>query len=136
MLASNVAVDLNVLGAFMKDIIMSNVDSTTIITIKRSGNGLWMCVKHPLEAIFLGFGRWGPWTMCVWLVSSVEDSICTDLKEEALIAKLVDLRHGCEQRWLHDFVESKSGRQHGKWLGWRTDLCARGKFLSCVEIFV
>ena len=41
MLASDVIVDLNMLGAFMEDIIMSNVDSTTIITIKRSGNGLW-----------------------------------------------------------------------------------------------
>ena len=41
MLASDMAVDLNVLGAFMEDIIMSNVDSTTIVTIKRSGNGLW-----------------------------------------------------------------------------------------------
>ena len=40
-LASDVAVDLNVLGAFMEDIIMSNVDSTTIVTIKRSGSGLW-----------------------------------------------------------------------------------------------
>jgi len=40
MLASDVAVDLNVLVAFMEDIIMSNVESTTIITIKRSGNGL------------------------------------------------------------------------------------------------
>ena len=40
MLASDVVVDFNVLGAFMEDIIMSNVDSTTIITIKRSGNGL------------------------------------------------------------------------------------------------
>ena len=40
MLASDVAVDLNVLGAFMEDIIMSNVDSTTIVTIKRSGSGL------------------------------------------------------------------------------------------------
>ena len=37
MLASDVVVDLNMLGAFMKDIIMSNVDSTTIVTIKRSG---------------------------------------------------------------------------------------------------
>ena len=35
------AVDLNVFGAFMEDIIMSNVDSTTIVTIKRSGSGLW-----------------------------------------------------------------------------------------------
>ena len=35
------AIDLNVLGAFMEDIVMSNVDSTTIITIKRSGSGLW-----------------------------------------------------------------------------------------------
>ena len=28
------------LGAFVEDIIMSNVDSTTIFTIKRSGNGM------------------------------------------------------------------------------------------------
>ena len=41
MLVSDVAVNLNVLGAFMEYIIMSNVDSTTIITIKRSGSGLW-----------------------------------------------------------------------------------------------
>ena len=41
MLASDVAADLNMFGAFMEDIIMSNVDSTTIITIKRSGSGLW-----------------------------------------------------------------------------------------------
>ena len=41
MLASDVAFNLNVLGAFMEDIIMSNVDSTTIVTIKRSGSGLW-----------------------------------------------------------------------------------------------
>ena len=40
MLASDVAVDLNMLGAFIEDIIMSNVDSTTIVTIKRSGSGL------------------------------------------------------------------------------------------------
>ena len=41
MLASDVVVDLNVLGVFMEDIITSNVDSTTIVTIKRSGSGLW-----------------------------------------------------------------------------------------------
>ena len=40
MLASDVAVDLNMLGAFVEDIIMSNVDSTTIVTIMRSGSGL------------------------------------------------------------------------------------------------
>ena len=40
MLAIDVAVDLNMLGAFMEDIFMSNVDSTTIVTIKRSGSGL------------------------------------------------------------------------------------------------
>ena len=40
MLASDVAVDLNMLGAFVEDITMSNVDSTTIVTIKRSGSGL------------------------------------------------------------------------------------------------
>ena len=41
MLVSDVVVNLNVLGAFMEDIIMSNVDSTMIVTIKRSGIGLW-----------------------------------------------------------------------------------------------
>ena len=41
MLVSDVAVDLNMFGAFVEDIIMSNVDSTTIVTIKRSGSGLW-----------------------------------------------------------------------------------------------
>ena len=41
MLASDVAIDLNVLGAFMEDIIMSNVDSTMIVTINRNGSGLW-----------------------------------------------------------------------------------------------
>ena len=41
MLASDVAVDLNMLSAFVEDIIMSNVDSTTIVTIKRSGSELW-----------------------------------------------------------------------------------------------
>ena len=41
MMASDVAVDLNVLGVFIEDIIMSNVDSTTIVTIKRSGSELW-----------------------------------------------------------------------------------------------
>ena len=41
MLTSDVAVDLNMLGAFVEDIIMINVDSTTIVTIKRSGSGLW-----------------------------------------------------------------------------------------------
>ena len=41
MLASDVAVDLNVLGTLMEDTIMSNVDSTTFVTIKRSGSGLW-----------------------------------------------------------------------------------------------
>ena len=41
MLASDAAIDLNVLGVFMEDIIMSNVDSTTIVTIKRSGRWLW-----------------------------------------------------------------------------------------------
>ena len=48
MLASDVEVDLNMLGAFMEDIIMSNVDSTTIVTIKRSGSGLWSI--HASEA--------------------------------------------------------------------------------------
>ena len=41
MLVSDVVVDLNVLGVFMEDIIMSNVYITMIVTIERSGNGLW-----------------------------------------------------------------------------------------------
>ena len=41
MLTSDVAVDLNMLGAFVEDIIMINVDSTMIVTVKRSGSGLW-----------------------------------------------------------------------------------------------
>ena len=49
MLVSDVAIDLNVLGAFMEDIIMSNIDSTTIVTIKKSGSGLWsICVSQEL----------------------------------------------------------------------------------------
>ena len=40
MLASDVVVNLNVLGAFMEDIIIRNVDSTMIVTIKRSGSRL------------------------------------------------------------------------------------------------
>ena len=43
MLASDV--DLNMLSAFVEDIIMRNVDSTTIVTIKRSGSGLWSIHK-------------------------------------------------------------------------------------------
>ena len=34
MMASDVAIDLNMLCAFMEDIVMSNADSTTIVTIK------------------------------------------------------------------------------------------------------
>ena len=45
MLASDVAVNLNMLSAFVEDIIMRNVDSTTIVTIKRSGSGLWSIHK-------------------------------------------------------------------------------------------
>ena len=40
MLMSDMAIDLNVLGAFMEDIIMSNIDSTPIITTKKSGSEL------------------------------------------------------------------------------------------------
>ena len=41
MLASDVGIDLNVLGVFMEDIVTSNVDSIAVITIKRSDSGLW-----------------------------------------------------------------------------------------------
>ena len=41
MLVSDMAIDLNVLGVFVEDIIMSNVNSTTIVIRKRSGSRLW-----------------------------------------------------------------------------------------------
>ena len=40
-MASDVAINLNELGALMEDIVMRNIDSTTIIIIKRSGSRLW-----------------------------------------------------------------------------------------------
>ena len=40
-MASDVAINLNELGALMEDIVMSNIDSTTIIIIKRRGSRLW-----------------------------------------------------------------------------------------------
>ena len=40
-LMSDMAINFNVLGAFMEDIIMSNINSTAIITIKRSFSELW-----------------------------------------------------------------------------------------------
>ena len=61
MLASDVVVDLNVLGAFMEDIIMNNVDSITIVTIKRSGSRLWSIhvSQKPtkLDKLANGFGK-------------------------------------------------------------------------------
>ena len=39
----------------------------------------WWCVRLPLEARFLGFGRKRPWSMSVVLVSSGKAWICTDL---------------------------------------------------------
>ena len=43
-----------------------------------------------------GFSRERLRSTFVWLVLSSKGLICTDLKEEAQIAWLVDLRHGCE----------------------------------------
>ena len=40
-LMSHMVVNFNVLGAFMEDIIMSNINNTAIITIKKSFSGLW-----------------------------------------------------------------------------------------------
>ena len=40
MITNEVTVNLNVLGALMKNIIMDNVNSTTIITVNRSTGGL------------------------------------------------------------------------------------------------
>jgi hypothetical protein len=40
MMTNEVAIELNVLGALMKNIIMGNVNSTTIVTVNRSTGGL------------------------------------------------------------------------------------------------
>ena len=40
MMASDVAVDLNMLCVFMKDMIMSDANSTTTVTIKRNDSRL------------------------------------------------------------------------------------------------
>jgi len=48
--------------------------------------GAWWCVEILMETSFLGFGRERPRSMSMWLVLSVETSICTNLKGEAQIA--------------------------------------------------
>jgi hypothetical protein len=40
MMTNEVTVDLNVLGALMKNLIMGNVNSTTIVAVNRSIGGL------------------------------------------------------------------------------------------------
>ncbi len=40
MMTNEVTIDLNVLNALMKNIIMSNVNSTTIVVVNRSTSGL------------------------------------------------------------------------------------------------
>ena len=97
---------------------------------------MWRRMRLSMVAKLLGFSRERSSSTSMWLVSLGEDLICIDLKEEAWIAWFMDLRHGCEWRWLHNSLRSRSERQQGKWLVWRIDLCARGKFFCCVKIFV
>ena len=40
MMTNEVTIDFNVLGAFMKNIMMGNVNSTTIVAVNRSTGGL------------------------------------------------------------------------------------------------
>ena len=40
MITNEVTIDLNVLGALMKNIIMGNMNSTTIVVVNRSTGGL------------------------------------------------------------------------------------------------
>jgi hypothetical protein len=40
MMTDEVTIDLNVLGALMKNIIMRNVNSITVVTVNRSAGGL------------------------------------------------------------------------------------------------
>ena len=49
--------------------------------------GAWWCVKIIVETSFLGFGCERLQSMSMWLVLSVETSICTNLKREARIAR-------------------------------------------------
>ena len=55
----------------------------------------WRRVRLPMVARLLGFSRERLRSISVWLVSSSEGLICIDLKEEAWIDWLVDLRHRC-----------------------------------------
>ena len=56
---------------------------------------MWRRVQLPMVARLLGFSRKRLRSTSMWLVSSSEGLICIDLKEEAWIAWLVDLRHRC-----------------------------------------
>ena len=53
-------------------------------------------MRLPMVAGLLGFSRERLSSTFMWLVSLGKGFICTDLKEEARIAWLVDLRHECE----------------------------------------
>ena len=53
----------------------------------------WRHVQLPMVARLLRFSRKRLRSTSMWLVSSSEGLICIDLKEEAWIDWLVDLRH-------------------------------------------
>ena len=61
----------------------------------RMGERAGYSVRLPMVARLLGFSRERLRSTSVWLVSSSKGLICIDLKEEAWIAWLVDLRHRC-----------------------------------------
>ena len=50
-MTNKVTIDLNVLGALMKNIIMGNVNSTMIVTVNRSTGGEHPCPSGANEAI-------------------------------------------------------------------------------------
>ena len=53
-MTSDAAVNFNMLDAFMEDVVISNVNSTAIIIIKRSSSRLWSIQvnQEPLQAMW------------------------------------------------------------------------------------
>ena len=65
---------------------------------ERAGDSICMCrrMRLPMVVELLGFSCERPSSTSMWLVLLGEGLTCINLKEEAQITWLVDLRHGCE----------------------------------------
>ena len=93
MLASDVVVNFNVLGVFMEDIIMSNVDSTMIVTIKRNDSGLWSIYvsQEPAKPNKLagGVGKGTILCLSIGLVQVIHFFLEVSIKESILYIHLI-----------------------------------------------